>query len=501
VWGLLAAVVLGAALRFFRIGHQSLWVDEILTLQASEVGGTLTPVALFRNTQGPLHAFLVHVLSKMSTAEWVLRSLSAAFGVAAIPIAYLLGRETADRATGVLAAFILALSPFAIWYSQEVRNYALLIFFAGLSTWLLARVLNGRGRPWPAYGISIYLAVLCNLSAVFLVAGHLVAVIWRARERRDLLPKWILVVVLVAAACGPWIWGLGVWVSEDGVAERVTVAPMAEDSALLRGATTFTPAAVPYALYTLSYGYSLGPTAAELHTGSPSDAFRHHAPLVAPAALVAAALVLPGVGALLRRRTSLILLGAVILLPLVGAVAMGVLNIKPFNPRYVSAIIPVLAVLGAGGARALGRRFGTLLLGLFALFCVLSFTNYAFRPGYWREDVRSAAAHVEARERPGDTVLAPVVADVFAHYFDGDSPGFLLYPGQAGSDGEVAARIEAGIAGRERLWHVSARPWHADPDGRIPFYLDSRFERVEVAEYPGVRVTLYDLGVGETPAE
>ena len=492
-WILLGLVVVGAALRFFRIGHQSLWVDELLTMLAADPGAPLPLDEVFRNIQGPLHAVLVHFLGSAGATEGALRSLSALFGVATIPVTYALGAELFDRRTGLAAAALAAVSPFSVWYSQELRNYSLLIFFSGLGTLIWWRLLADRSRAWVGYVLSTFLALVSNLAAAFLVAAHAIAGIARMRTGRGFLARsvgaWVIIVVLMS----PWIWGVAEWTTADGVAERVTLTPLADEDQLLRGGTTFSPAALPYAFFVFGYGYSLGPSMQELHTGPQLPAFARHAAVVVPAACLWAGALLLGLYRARERGPRLALIVATIVVPLLGANLLAILNVKPFNPRYVSVMLPVLWVTAGAGVTGLGTWGRRLLLTLLVVFCLVSVGNYHFRPAYWREDVRAAAEHITAHERPGDIVLVPVVKRVFDYYFEGDADIFVVRPGETGSDESVAAAIDAGVEGRGRVWLVDARLWFTDPGGRIPRYLNTRYGEGEQTPFPGNTVTLYVL--------
>lgn len=492
-WVLLALVFLAFLLRFYRIGHQSLWVDELLTLQAAEIGGEMTARTFFGNVQGPLHALLVHLVGRLSLSEAALRSVSAVASASTVPVLYLLGAELAGRRSGLIAAALGTLSPFSVWYGQEVRNYALLVFFAAVSTLLLARLVSGRSRSWSGYVASAVLAGYCNLAALFLLLAHGICAAARAVGDRRFARRWVVASVVIIALLAPVAWGLAKWAREDDVGGRVALAPAAERGELLRGETTFTPLAVPYTLYSLVYGYSLGPTPVELHTRPPLDAFLERWWLVAPAGVVAGLAALLGLRALADDRRALGLTLAVTLIPLAGACVLALANVKPFNPRYVSVALPALLVLCGAGVGLLRRSPAAIVGGLMAIFSLVALGNYYGRPDYWREDVRGAAKHVEANEEPGDVVLIPVIRDVFEFYYRGSAPRFLLYPGQASSDAEVATRIEDGVRGHERLWFVEARPWRTDPEGRIPAFLNERYRLVEELRLPGAKVSLYDL--------
>ncbi len=489
-----AIVALGAVLRFYRIGAQSLWIDEILTIHAANLGEALRFPDVFRNIQGPLHATIIHGIAILSTSEAVLRSISALFGVALIPVVYLLASDLVDKRAGLFAALLTALSPFAIWYSQEVRNYSMLIFFSGVSTLMVWRLLERKGRGWTLYVAAIVLGVLSNFATVFLALGHKIFALPRLFTERRLLGRWVLAYVVILVCLVPSILGLMHWMSIDDVGDRVAVVPLAEEGQLLRGATTFTLYAIPYSLYVMSYGYSLGPSSRELHTGSPARAFLRHAGVVVPAMLAFVLACLAGFVRVSRSRRALTLVLAVVVFPLAGALVLAFLNIKPFNARYVSAMFPVLMVLGGAGVASLGVRWRTLLSLVIALFCVVSLGNYYYRGSYKREDVRSVAAFIAENEHPGDIVLAPVIGDVLEFYFEGEAEQFILYPGQTDSDEEVAERIAGRVPGRARLWFINSRLWRTDPDHRIPAYLERTYRTTARHMFDGITLTLYDLG-------
>jgi uncharacterized membrane protein len=76
-----------------------------------------------------------------------LRSLSALFGTATVPVAYLVGRELIGRRAGLGLAAIVAVEPMLVWYSQDARAYALLVLLSSAALLFLLRARRtGRGR-------------------------------------------------------------------------------------------------------------------------------------------------------------------------------------------------------------------------------------------------------------------------------------------------------------------------------------------------------------------
>src|SRR5690606_8901696 len=97
----------------------------------------------------PLYFELLHLWRLLSgDGEAGLRLLSAFLGTLTLALTYTLGRRMA-RGTlspggaalaGTLAALFLAVSRFAIAWSQEIRMYALASLLAVLAVWAARRV-------------------------------------------------------------------------------------------------------------------------------------------------------------------------------------------------------------------------------------------------------------------------------------------------------------------------------------------------------------------------
>ena len=183
---LLGIVALAAALRFWRIGHQSFWLDEVFTarLARDDLGGMLDGV---RETESTPHLYyvLVWLWEKVfGHGEAALRSLSALFGIATVPVAYTAARELFRPAAAVAASALVAVNPWFVWYSQEARAYALLMLLATASLLFFLRAVRRRGRRDLAlWALLSALAVLTHYFAVFLVATEAAWLLWTQRRR------------------------------------------------------------------------------------------------------------------------------------------------------------------------------------------------------------------------------------------------------------------------------------------------------------------------------
>jgi uncharacterized membrane protein len=167
--------ILGTWLRIVGL-NKGLWWDEIYFLTVSVRHPLAEILTTYPgDTQHPLYSVLAR-LSIVAFGEhaWSLRLPAVVFGVASIPILYLLGVAVATRAEALLAAGLLAVSYHHVWFSQDARGYSALAFWALLSTLFLLRgIRTGRRGPYMAYAVAASLGVFTHLTMMFLVASHL----------------------------------------------------------------------------------------------------------------------------------------------------------------------------------------------------------------------------------------------------------------------------------------------------------------------------------------
>lgn len=207
VLGLGALTVLAFALRVAGM-DQSLYNDERLThfiVTQNGLRGVFREVYQTSVTP-PLHYVLAWFAVQLPGDDTVLVRLpSLIFGTANVPLMFLLGRRIAGDRVGLLAATLMALSPFAIYYSNEARTYEVMVFLVTLSTLaLLHAVEAGDRRWWVVYAVSSCAAIWSHYTAVFVLAAGALWAVWAHRDRlRE------LAVALAAIGVGylPWVPG------------------------------------------------------------------------------------------------------------------------------------------------------------------------------------------------------------------------------------------------------------------------------------------------------
>lgn len=153
----LAALLLGVFLRFFQLGHDNLWSDEVSVYQAAiqpTFGQMIEAIQVFAMAM-PLDYFLCRVAAGFGSSEFILRFSSALFGCLTLLVYAGLAIRVIGRRAAPVAVLLIAVAPTLIHFSQELRFYSALIFFYGLSVAILLRALD---RP-DARGFLLYVLV------------------------------------------------------------------------------------------------------------------------------------------------------------------------------------------------------------------------------------------------------------------------------------------------------------------------------------------------------
>ncbi len=114
-----------------------------------------------------------------------MRALSLVCGVAAVLLTWRLSRQLFSPAIGIVAAAVVALNPFQIIVSNEIRMYPLLVCLVLVSTWTLWRASQSPGTVWwwGAYGASVALMGYTSYFSFFLIPAQILWVLFLGSPR------------------------------------------------------------------------------------------------------------------------------------------------------------------------------------------------------------------------------------------------------------------------------------------------------------------------------
>ncbi len=137
--------------------------------------------------------------------------LALALSTASVAVLYALGARVGGPPGGVVAAVLLAFSPYHLYYTKS--RYPLPIFFGALSLYLLLRLVNRPPRAaggarcaaaaWLPYFLVSLVSVYLSYFSVAPLAAHGLYLLWRRHWR--LLAQWLLAGALMFVAFLPWL--------------------------------------------------------------------------------------------------------------------------------------------------------------------------------------------------------------------------------------------------------------------------------------------------------
>jgi len=484
IWNVAAATLVAAALRFFRLGHPSLWIDEVFTWYGADIGRPMPLSSLLENVHGPLYSLLLHTWGAMAgDSEWALRLPSAVLGTATVPVFAWFAARWLGRDCAVPMAWLAAGSPFLVWYSQETRNYALLfpcVALAGVAMLALRERLSA-GRI-AGFVLASAAGLLTNLSWVLLIPLHLHQWLGAPDRRRRRLVVLGAASALLLVILSPWLPRLAaVW-------DWKRLHPAGPQSTeALRGGPAISLGAYPFTLHAFAVGYTLGPAIREIRTRGSGPAMRARAGELVVVAALFAVLGFLAIRAAARRRV--LIASALALLVPALLVSYGALqNFKVYHPRYVAVSFPFALALLAAGLADLKPRARALAGAALALVWGLSLAHLYFEPVYGKEDMRSAAAIVTRGSLPGDRIVAAGADDVLIYYYRGPLHVERYWLGWAADSARMAAKLDDARAGARHLWVVWSRGEDLDPEGRFLRHVQAAFPAAESWETEGVRV-------------
>ncbi len=482
-------------LRLHNIDNFSFWTDEGLTPLRS--GYSIARIlsneitiqdGVGRDTHPALFYLLIHVSRRVfGETDFAYRYPAVLAGVLLIPVLFQLGRRLGGRGLGITAAFLTAVNPLQIWYSNEARMYTLAVLLAALAAYALWRGITSA-RPYRYALLYLFLAgltIYTHYTAVFLIGAQTAFwawALWRGGQRKLLLGT---AVALIAAAI-PIIYANWPRLFTGAEANYFYVSPriMIQD---------------------VVHAFGLGLTAdVKLFSVKLLD-------LAAWGLLLAGVI---GAGSWLRRSFLLVYLYAIVFGLMAGSL------IKPMyqGARHIMLGSPAFLLLVAWGfvwlfnqARAARRRAGSaawgVLAGLGGLALLtgpaLSLTNLYTNPHYAKNDFRALIAYVERMAGENDVFLYndAVLLPLHEHYRQRTDIAYTALPTYPY---RVNAQTEADLTALtqqfDRIWYVTNPPADKrDADGFVRAWLDAHLTEINDRNFDGHTVEVRTITYTTAP--
>ncbi len=442
----LLLILLGAfALRSYRLGAASLWYDETVSLFLARQD----LVSLTRHTAGdihpPLYYYLLHFWGQFAGwSEFSAAFVSLFFGVFLIALVYRIGREWLGAQVALIAAALAALSPYNLWYSQEVRMYTLGATLGLASLYFFMRMLEGFRFPVSGSNLFVlrdFLAYVIVSAlglytlyyfAFLLVFENLIAAILIFRQSRFAIRRWLVSQLSIFFLYLPWLPVAFRQATDPPVPPWRSFIPL--------------PNVLLESFSALALGQSLDPMltwpilifiAAVLvfaltsdNRNRSKDESRMARSYIKNNRSGSHAAEMRRVGAppaIFKMGSSLFLFGYTFV-PLLTIYALSLW--KPlYHVRYVFIYSPGFYLLWAVGLGRIFklkvdfRKYATAIaLGALLLVAASAYSDYNFwfNPRYADDDLRGAVQRMAELWRPGDAILinAGYAYTAFAYYYD-----------------------------------------------------------------------------------
>ncbi len=549
-WLVILITLIGGVLRVFIVGNKGLRLDESFSIWLSNQSVVEIVQWIVKIDQHPplYYLLLHHWIGLQGDTLGSVRLLSALFGTATIPVMYLIGKRMSGWAMGLVAAVILALSPFNIHFAQETRMYTCLAFNAAVAIYALVRLLTDSRsvrpigsqfreyvhawrtprQPEPGIEGDFYAKEIGELTG------------WRAwmfRHRR--LPiqaietdlSWVTFIVFSAATLlshnAAVLFPLATNVFVLGLMLLTRLKKSGSDPGFSAPSfSNWVKAQIGILILWSPWLYGFVAQAGRVYQESwipePSwstvvQVFKSflsgftsdRTSLATVIWILYAGVLCLGLAHYLRRMPRFLFLAALIAVPFLGELIVSIRRPVFTDRTLIWTTIPLFLVVAAG---ILQLRFRLVIL---AVLAILGINNLFSAGDYYRswqqEDWNNVAGYVANYVQKDDLILfnATWVQIPFDYYFRAYEEQYSLQVEQRGvpvdmfdsgipepkmTDSDMP-RLMSLLSGRSRVWLVYSRDWYTDtdPTGLIPQTLASGMKLIQQRDYYGLQVQLYGV--------
>lgn len=394
VYGFLLGIIitLSVILRFYDLGGESYWYDEIIMLRVAQDNIW----TIIEGGRPPLYIILAHFWIKFfGTEEVATRSLSAIFGVASIPIIYLIGKELFNRKVGLIGAFLMAISQFQIYYSQEFRYYSLFVLTTLLSFYFFIIALRRRNiGSFTLYVLFSVLLFYTHTFGLFIIVAQNLYLLIRWSDYRKVALQWVISQAIIIVTSLPRIIKFSAKAIE-GKAGPMNWIPEPSVWAPLITLRNFIGAGLDYPSWNTvitGIGFFVAATATYIFWKG-RDKW-----------LASLRDLLPGSENVISKENELLLLAIWVAIPILLPLILSKIFGPMYHDRYMISASPAFYIILAFVVIKLGRVVPELItLGLLVIVITPGLIEFYVSPV--REQWREAAEYVEDKSTIDDVVI------------------------------------------------------------------------------------------------
>lgn len=475
-WVATAILVVAAALRLGQLDAQSLSMDEVKDLAMARGGF----VALQDSSDRfpPLYHVLLRQWLKVIPWDETGRGFSALCGLLTVVAGGGLARVGGGDRAGLWAMALMAVAPFAAWYSVEARAYSLYLMLAAGSLWQFAAAMTTNRWPhWLCFAAASIAGAYTHYYFGLLIAVAGLAFLALRPDRATLI-RGLSTFSIVALATAPSLWLLKQDLDHPwGYAKN----------------SSFTLPALGYTYFSYLSGYTLGPSLRDLHTLPAREAAVTVAPWLALLGVATVALCgqalwseTPG-----RRWRAVLLFTIFCLGPAAICGAASQVAGFGYNARHALwACLPLVAALAVGLAHGRPRWLTAAAAALLLVAFTAAHVNRLTSPSHRNEDGRAVANYIAGKAQQPLLVLSGYMLPPISAYLPHSWPTtpLLETADGAGAAAKTIAEVRRQAAPSREFWLAYTREFHGDPTGKLLAALQDAFDLQPEAEFAGIRL-------------
>lgn len=412
-------LLIGVALRVFGLTIHSLWFDELCTVDISSVNSIRDIIVQFRTSEGgseryqSLNIILLWGFRQMvPTTDHMIRLFPSLISIVSLPLMYRLAAKCLGIAGALCSLAFYACSSYGVYYAQEVRPYALLIFLVMLLLYCLVHA--WERNSWGAYlwlGLSCALALWASIfSSLFIVVLSVADFIVHRYEWKRVIVRWIPTVVLCASVIAGYMMYRDVASGTVGAKIPDLAQPVWMNAA--------------FSVYGVMLGTTYGPSIEALRS-NPWMSLQQHVISMAGALILAVglaiALIMTGrrtIPSVRSQHRPLAVFQMAAGLMVVAMVVFSSLANFNWQPRHTFWLLPVMAVaIGAIFSSGGYRRWlavGSIVMNIYSLY------GYWFNMEHRKDDIRGAALYLRQLSEPVLNLSSPHLLRMYEYYGAGN---------------------------------------------------------------------------------
>lgn len=190
-------LLLALCLRIYNLGNRVVWYDE-----ADSIASSTRTIVFYQDRElayKPLYFILLKLwIHLFGVSAFWLRMLSVIFGTVSVYFLYLLGREIFEEKLGLLSAFLLAISPFHIYHSQQVRQFTLVTLLAIISLYFFIAYLKYQKFKYGAlnFFFSVLLIITYPYGIIFIVSQIIIFCLTSIKHRNFFISIFTIILSL-----------------------------------------------------------------------------------------------------------------------------------------------------------------------------------------------------------------------------------------------------------------------------------------------------------------